>query len=482
MAIGRLVDRSVLAPALVVVGVAVFVAVAFHPWVVNYDTRFALTWANDLVHGHTPEFQATYAPTPHPLWNALATIALVFGDRADDAMAFVVFLSFGALVWCVYAIGAELFGRWAGIVAGLVVLTRAAMLRDVVLIYLDVTFAALIALAVLLEVRRPRRGLAVLLTLLAAGLLRPEAWGLALFYVAYLWRGLEPRDRARYVALALAAPLVWFAGDLLITGDPLHSLHGTADLAEENERRRSLQDVPYWTVQYFGFILRLPLLIGIPVGLYVAFRRGLTRAAVPLVVAGLLVLAFTALPLVGLPLIGRYLRTPAALLTVFYGAACLAWLSLPRGRERTVLALVGAASIAASLVYAPSSVDQLRSLHWRMERQSVFFSSLEDLATSRRMQRAFAACPSVTAADHRPVPHLRWWLDGAPGTVGTVEGGSAPPGKIHVMPRPTRVPRKYYKSDYPRGKAPAGYRRIFINRAWRVFVSPECAPPRRRAR
>jgi mannose/fructose/N-acetylgalactosamine-specific phosphotransferase system component IIC len=320
----------------------------------------------------------------------------------------------------------------------------------------------------------------VLLALTAAGLLRPEAWGLALVYVAWLWRGLDRRDRVRLLALALAAPLAWFLSDLIITGDPLHSLHGTSDLAEENDRRRDVQDVPYWTVQYFGLILRLPLLIGIPIGLYLAFRRGVTRAAVPFVVAGLLVLAFTALPILGLPLIGRYLRTPAALLAVFYGAACFAWLSLPRGRERTVLALVGVACLAASFAYAPSSYKQLENLEWRTDRQSIFFGSLDELAHSRRVTKAFARCPDLTAADHRPVPHLRFWLDGDPGTVSTIEGDERRPGLIHVVPRPTRVPRNYYKSDYPKSDAPPGYQRIYINRAWRVFTTPECNPKRRR--
>ncbi|MCW2992230.1 MAG: hypothetical protein JWM73_2824, partial [Solirubrobacterales bacterium] len=322
MALRRPTLSSVLPPLVVIVGVAVIVHLAYEPWYLNYDTRYALLWARDLVHGFTPEYTGDFAPTPHPLWTGLAVLALIFGEHADSAMAWLSLLSFGAVVWLVYRLGDELFNRWVGVVAALVVLSRAAMLRDVVLAYLDVTFGALILGAVLLEVRRRRRGLAVLVVLAFAGLLRPEAWALAVLYVAWLWRGLSPRDRARYAALALVAPLIWFVSDALVTGDALHSLHGTADLAAENERRRTLGEVPYWTLQYLGFTLRLPILIGIVAGVFFAWRRGIRRAHVPLVVAGLLVLGFAAGPIFGLPLIGRYMRTPSMLLAVFYGAAC----------------------------------------------------------------------------------------------------------------------------------------------------------------
>ena len=37
----------------------------------------------------------------------------------------------------------------------------------------------------------------MLVALGLAGLLRPEAWVLSGLYVLYLWRGAEPRERAR---------------------------------------------------------------------------------------------------------------------------------------------------------------------------------------------------------------------------------------------------------------------------------------------
>src|SRR5439155_353668 len=84
---------------------------------------------DDLCHGFSPEYGADFAPTPHPGWTGIASLALPFGSHADSAMAWVVLLSFGALVYLVYRLGETLFTRWAGVVAALIVLTRAAMQR-----------------------------------------------------------------------------------------------------------------------------------------------------------------------------------------------------------------------------------------------------------------------------------------------------------------------------------------------------------------
>src|SRR3954471_13089612 len=137
MAMRRPMLRSVLPYVVVVACVGALVVVLYDPWYLNYDTRYALLWARDLVHGLTPAYTADFAPTPHPLWTAIAGVALLFGDYANDAMTAFVLVSFGTLVWLVYKLGEELFHRWVGVVAALVVLTRPAIQRDVMLGYLD---------------------------------------------------------------------------------------------------------------------------------------------------------------------------------------------------------------------------------------------------------------------------------------------------------------------------------------------------------
>ncbi|MCW2966693.1 MAG: hypothetical protein JWM71_465 [Solirubrobacteraceae bacterium] len=466
--------RSALPPVVVTLAVAVLVKIVYAPWYLNYDTRYALVWGRDLWHGVSPDYGAPFAPTPHPLWTAVGMIGQLFGSHADSFMVWVVLLSFGAVVWLTYELGTEMANRWVGAAAAAVVLSRAAMQRDVVLAYLDVPFAALIVGAVLLESRRPRRGLAVLVVLFVAGMLRPEAWALSVLYVLYIWRGLEPRDRVRYAALALAAPVLWAITDAIVTGDALHSLHGTANLATENNRRRSLGQVPYWTIQYFGFTLRLPVLAGAVVGLWFAWRRGVRAARVPILATIVLVAVFAVGPVFGLPLIGRYIRTPSVLVAVFYGLACFGWVSIAPSRARFRWALVGWLCVAASLVYAPRTSELLHGLRIRRDRDAPFYADLRKAAHAKKVRAAFKLCPRLSTADHRPIPYLRWWLDGPPGSVGTVEHHAGPLAKLFLAPRPTPVPHHFYGVAFPHSKPPAGYRELYRNRSWRVFAASSC--------
>src|SRR3954449_7990165 len=267
------------APALLTIaGVAALMWLLYRPWFLNYDARYALLWARDLWTGHAPEYRAAFAPTPHPLQTAISSLALPFGDAADDLATVGILLCFGALVWLAFQLGAELFTPWAGVVAALVVATRPALERDALLAYQDIPFAALVVGAVLLEVRRPRRGLPVLALLVVAGLLRPEAWVLGGLYVLWLWPELTPRRRAVLLGVAALAPALWALTDLLVTGDPLHSLHGTADLAASNNRRRRIDQVRSWPAQSLGSAWREPLVIGVPIGLAFAWLHARRRA------------------------------------------------------------------------------------------------------------------------------------------------------------------------------------------------------------
>ena len=72
---------------------------------------------------------------------------------------------------------------------------------------------------------------------------------------------------------------------LVVTGDPLHSLHGTADLAEAVDRRRDIVDAPVLDrCSTSATALREPLVIGIPIGLFFAWRFRRREAILPLAV------------------------------------------------------------------------------------------------------------------------------------------------------------------------------------------------------
>ena len=202
----------------------------------NYDTAYSLLWGGDVAHLRQPDFDVPVAPTPHPLATLLGVILTPFGDFGQTLWVIVAFLSLGALAWVTYELGAHWFGAAAGAVAGIVILTRIPVLSFGVRAYVDIPYVALALGAILAEARG--RGPRLPLVLLAlAGLLRPEAWLFSLAYVAY------KRD-LRLLPLAVSAPVIWMAHDLVLAGDPLHSLLGTRDNAEVLERTTGLGAVP----------------------------------------------------------------------------------------------------------------------------------------------------------------------------------------------------------------------------------------------
>jgi hypothetical protein len=316
----------------------------------------------------------------------------------------------------------------------------------------------------------------VLALLALAGLLRPEAWVLAGLYWLYLWPASTTRERMQSAAVVAAAPLIWAGSDWMVTGDPLHSLHGTADLAIANDRRRSVTDVPYWTAQYFGYALREPLVLGIPIGLVFAWRYARRPSYLPLAVVVAIVAVFAIGPIFGLPLIRRYIATPAVLLTLFYGLAVAGWLMLPRGRARTGWMAAGAVAVLLSLAYLPWHYDRLRTVATRIDKDSVLYGDLQEAMEAPQVRAAFEACPDLTAGDHRPMPFARFWLDGAPGTVSTVEGGASPMGKLLLMPvKGPTTSRIYPPRIFPKVKTPEDFTTIYANRSWRVSAAPGCS-------
>jgi hypothetical protein len=458
-----------------IVGIAALLRVVYDPWYLNYDARYALLWARDAWHGFLPDFQADFAPTPHPLSTLVSSLGLPFGHGGDAVIVWIVLLSFGALVWLTYRLGSVLFSEWVGIAAAVVVLTRPVLDRDVLLAYQDVPFAALIVGAVLLEAKQKRRGWPVLLLLTLAGLLRPEAWVLSGLYFLWMWPAVAPRERVKLAALVGAAPVIWTVVDWVVTGDPLHSLHGTAALAEEVDRRRRVDQVPYWGLKYFAFTLREPLVVGIPIGLAFAWRWRRRAAALPVAVAAAMTLVFAIGPIFGLPLIARYIRTPAVLLTLFFGLALFGWMSLERGRERTGWMVGALVTLGVFLAFLPSNLTMLDGLRLRSEREGGFYRDLRAVGESPRVRAAFARCAPLSASDHRPIPYIRWWLDGDPKSVGTVENGASPLGKLLLVPRRSPLANRFYKENFPAYAPPPAYRSLYRNRTWQVYAAPGCS-------
>lgn len=381
-------------------------------WVsLSPDARYSLAWGAQLLRGDVPEVEATGVSTPHPLPIALGGLASQLGARAAaDLAAFGAVLSFALLLYAAFRLGRALGGPVAGAVALALVATRPRIDFFASRAFIDIPFAALVLLAAALAAEAPRRNATRALWLLAAaGLLRPEAWGLAALYAAWL---LLVERRWGAVALAAAAPVIWLVFDLALTGDPLHSLHGTQENALFLERATGLDELLPSLRDGLDDLAGLAAVgAGAAFGLFglARFRAERDAFAVAAVVAGAGVAAFGLLAAADLPLNDRYLVVPALALLALGAAA------VPRVRARgqsgdaapaggapwldRVAALAAATVLLVPAVIAlPDDLDDAREAVEGAESKARADEDLEDLLDRDAVREEIASCSTLLAS------------------------------------------------------------------------------------
>ena len=434
----------------------------------NYDTAYALVWGSDLAHGRRPDYTVPIAPTPHPLSNLLGLILAPLGRDAETAWVVLGFGFLGALGAATYALAARWFGSAAGMLAAVIILTREPVLSFGVRAYIDIPYLVLVLLAVLGEARRSRAGMPVLVALSLAGLLRPEAW---LFSAGYLvWLALG-RDRTRrqlgtLALVAASAPVIWLLADLLVTGDPLHSLVGTRANAEVLERRTGLGAVPLTAPRRLGEILREPVLLGAALGGLLSLALLRRRVALGAAAGVAAMLAFGVLAAAGLPILGRYLLLPATLLAIFCAGAVFGWRHVPPGAWRRRWQLASVITVLALIAFTPAQVHRLERLRHNTQAQAEIQDDLRSLAR----QPAFATgCRPVGVPNHRLVPHLALWLDVRPASLVSAQLRQLDRGQ-YVEPATQRVERMFTldPNDPKRLTAavPPGFAPVERNDSW----------------
>jgi hypothetical protein len=474
----------------VLVGAAVLRLVA-GPGLVNYDTLYELVWGRQLAHGTLPDLDVAIAPTPHPLATLGAIVlsplsslksAGLHGEPAATAVVAGAFISLALLGWVVFALGRAWFNAAAGALAAAIVLTRVPVLDFGARAYVDIPYLVLVLGALLVETRRPRSGVAVLALLALAGLLRPEAWLFSAAYLAWLLapglrsasRGGGPRraagwsDAAPLVLLAATAPLLWVLHDLLLTGDPLHSLTGTRDNAALLGRVTGLQHVPATLPRRLGEILREPVLIAAAGGglLALAWRRD-RRVRLGAGAGLVAVAAFCVLAAAGLPIITRYLLPVAAVLAIFAGAGVFGWLDLLAGPARSRWAAFGALALVVLVVFVPDQARRIERLGDALSTQGAIQRRLGDAV------RGGLPCDPLTVPNRRPIPLLALWLERDPGAIVDAHA-TAPARGTYVVPHTPAVARDYIldRRDRDRRVAPrpAAFRAVRANDAWEVWA------------
>jgi hypothetical protein len=378
----------------------------------NYDTYFHLVWGRELLHGIKPDFEAYAAPTQHPLFLALCAVVGLVGTDADRVLVIICVLSMVALVWGTFRVGEACFGLWPGLLGAAFVGSSFAFLLYAARAYVDMPFLALVVWAAAMEARAPRRGTSVMVVLMVAGLLRPEAWVLAGAYWLWCGRAAPTRSwRFDLLALAVAAPLAWCLVDLLVTGDPLFSLHSTSDLADELNRNRGLSSVPGSFVSFLTDTARAPVAAAGVIGAVLLWRLRAGRALhVPIALFGAGAVTFLGTGLAGLSVLPRYLTVPVVALCLVAAYGVLGFTTLEPGplRRAWSRAAIGAAVVGLAFVAIRSpAVGTLRGeLRFIKGSHDDLVAILHAPAVQRDMR-----CGPITFPTYRLVPDTRWLLD-----------------------------------------------------------------------
>jgi hypothetical protein len=454
----------------------------------TYDSFYALLWGRDLLHLHLPDFRVYRGPTEHPLAIAFGMLCSIFGQGGARLMVLGSIASFVAVVAGAYRLGRLCFGPVVGLLAALLVLSRFFVENLAAQGYLDISFVALIVWAAVLEVESPRRGKVVLLTLAAAGLLRPDAWVLSGAYWLWCsWRA-DNRTRLKHLAMALIAPALWAGMDTVVTGDPLYSLTATAGLAQELERTQGLSSVLASVWSYGVRIDKLPVvlggLIGVPLAVWLAPRRVL----VPLATLILLGAVYVAEGAIGASLVDRYLMSAATMLLPFCAVSIGGWAMLQPGSRLRRLWIAGAAALVVYGVASVASSLSLANLRTTLAYHEDFHVGLARALADPAVKAQLRRCPLLSLPDNKLIPDARWILDtyGQHDIVARsearadVEKGSHTledrirAGSVAVYPLGSAVFIEAIVDvgDDPRDQVPlAGFRRIYTSRYYAVYAN-----------
>ncbi len=394
--------------ALALAALAGFVVFPTYP---NYDSLYSLLWGRELVGLDPLSFEAYRAPTEHPLAIAFGALLTPLGEGADRVLVAFTVASFLLLVAAVYALGKTAFTPLVGAVAAGLLVTRFDFPFLAARGYIDIPYLAVVIWAAVVELRAPRRHpLLVVGLLAAAGLMRPEAWLLAGVYWLWLVPRLSWSRRVLLAAMAAIGPLVWAGVDFAVTGDPLYSLTGTRDLAEELGRNKGGTAVPPALYAFLVKLAKFPVVMGAIAGLALAIVLTPRRALMPLVLFAIGAGTFALVGIAGLSVIDRYLLVPSLCVMVFAAVSIAGWTMLEPGTAWRRAWMGGAVLLVAfGVVFTATRVNlnQLRNeLRFRGDSHTALASVLRDPAVARGLR-----CGPVYVPNHKLIPDVRWLLD-----------------------------------------------------------------------
>jgi hypothetical protein len=410
-------ERAAAAPArdhrptygLLALGVlAVVVVFAVFQTYPNYDTYYTLVWGKELGNWQLPDYDVFRTPTPHPLATLVGWAMAPFGTASDRILVLAALFALLGFYVTTFLLTERLLGRVIALLAVAVMLTRTDMQLLALRAMFDLPFYLMIFGALLLELRRPRCGWPVLALLALAGLLRPEAWLLAGAY--WLWlvpvtsRGLL----IRYALLVAAAPLIWMAWDLIVTGEPLYSLTSTREVSGQFGRNRGLLDAIVHIPEYSGGNDRIVTVGAGGLGLLLAVYILRRRAALPLALGGLGVATFLIIAAAGLSVIPRYMTIPSLLLSLCVAVALGGWTLVEERTPRRVA--IGIAVVSVLLIgwRVPYYVRDLGKLADQARFVEAQHEGLKGILDAPRVVAPLQSCRPITVPTHSAIPVIRY--------------------------------------------------------------------------
>jgi hypothetical protein len=504
--------RKWLTPAAWVAAVTAVLLIVSPVGFPNYDTIYALVWGRELAHGISPDYGAALPPTPHPLTDLIGLVTSPFGEAPITVIMILAYVSLGLIAYFVYRLGTVWFDRWVGVLAAVIVLTRAPFLSNGLRAYVDLPYIALCLGALYIEARKPRAGWPVLALLVPAGLLRPEAWGFAIAYWLWLafdlrraeastgrkldteasfrpinsvfgwevgWRGERGTWELAWLGLlALGGPILWVLFDAITTGDPLYSLTGTQETVESLKRQTGPVDLVLYGPRRLGEVMQWPGMVGGFGGLVLGICLLRRRSALGFVAVVLALLAFAALGAAGLAIIARYTMLAGAILSIFFALALLGWRFLDRGDPWRLRWQVFAGIVALMvLVWLPNQWNLDKQVHTDLTNQGQIENDLSDLVH----EGAFSPeCGPIAVPNHRAVPRLAFGLDVKPTDI--VSASEAVSGEekekldeagYWVQPASQFVIHNYVLDPNDKTnfeiKPPPGFKQVAGNESWLIY-------------
>jgi hypothetical protein len=412
--------------ALIVAGVlALCVWVGLTHVAPSYDGLYALAWGQELAHGHDPDLIHPLAPFAHPLPIMASAAFSTFGPMtAFDIVSVLAVLSFALLGVAGFRLTRVLAGSRppdlavaAGFLAFALIVTRARIDFFALAATIDVPFAALVLLAFSFILQTPRtRPWLPLSLLVAAGLLRPEAWVLGFLYCGWLFHaGLRGMRLLGCLLLAVAPVALWLGFAWALSGSPWTPLTGNPEAVSiasvgfeappggpvyVSGLDTLLDHAVDGVRSILGDELAIAGLVAMAASLCsLLFARGAqaTRFALVTGFIAVLIAQTVVLAQIGAPLPDRYVLTAAVALV----ALTVAWLWLlpaPWALGATLALMLAALTGALSgdaphRPFLPKVRAEFRdSAKARQDEQDLY-----ELATDKRARAASLACGDINA-------------------------------------------------------------------------------------